>query len=127
LKHFFLKFNYGVEIGAFLAYRGHYRRTKDPRIKEIAIDEIEHKSNLFNMLYVLNEKPSEIINLIFTVVGTFIEKACLVSPVWMLNFVARSMEVFAIFNYRRLSKVYPEFQSTLLEMAEAEERHKLYF
>ena len=32
MKHFLLKFNHGVEIGAYLAYIGHFKRTNEARM-----------------------------------------------------------------------------------------------
>lgn len=127
MKHFGLKFTYGVEIGAHLAYLGHYRRTKDFEVLKIAIDESYHKALLNVMLESLGEKPNGLINGIFQVIGTIVRAACLWSPRFLLNLVARSLEVFAVFSYQTLAKRYPDFSKELLEMAETEARHERYF
>ena len=38
-----------------------------------------------------------------------------------------SLEIFAVFNYKELAGKYPQFQKQLLEMAETELDHELYF
>jgi len=127
MKHFALKFNHGVEIGANLAYVGHYARTKDNYIRLIASEEIGHREELVAMLTQLGEKPSPIINMIFQFIGNIILKLCAVSPKFLLNIVAQSLEIFAVFSYRRLAKKYPEFADTLNEMADTEQEHENYF
>lgn len=127
MKDFGLKFNHGVEIGAHLAYIGHYKRTDDKKIHEIASEEVSHRLELEYMLDYLGEQPSPLIDESFRLVGNVIRKLCAVSPVFLLNLVARSLEIFAVFNYRRLAKKYPQFAPKLLEMAEAEGRHEDYF
>lgn len=127
MKHFMLKFNHGVEIGAALAYNGHYARTQDMRVKLIEFDEIEHKVNLEVMLRHYNERPSLAIDFCFTVIGNVIRYLCRFSPRFLLNFVARSMESFAIFNYVYLIKKYPEFEFKLYVMAATEIEHEKYF
>jgi hypothetical protein len=127
LKHFLLKFNHGVEIGAYLAYIGHYRRTLDVRVQAIAQDEIEHRSELVAFLKYYGECPNPVIDFCFTVVGTIIQKACHFSPRFALNFVARSMELFAVFNYDHLATIYPEFEYSFRHMSATEKRHATYF
>lgn len=128
MKYFWLKFNYGVEIGARLAYIGHYKRTKDPKISEIIEDEKDHQFNLFFMLWSKKQRPSIIINLFFTIIGNIIQYLCKICPIWSLNFVARTMEIFAIHNYKKLSKKYwVDWGSQFNQMAEVEEKHRKYF
>ena len=127
MKHFMLKFNHGVEIGAALAYNGHYARTNDMRVKLIEFDEIEHKVNLEVMLSHYNEVPNPFIDLSFTIIGNTIRYLCRFSPRFLLNFIASSMEAFAIFNYKYLIKTYPEFEFKLYVMAITEMEHEKYF
>lgn len=127
MKHFFLKFNHGVEIGANLAYLGHYRRTRDPRVLEIAIEEEAHKELLNEILDIYGEKSSRVIDFIFTCIGNTVGFFCRFSPIFMLDFVARTMETFAIFNYAYLSTLYPNFENLLIQMARAEMDHEAYF
>jgi rubrerythrin len=127
MKHFLLKFNYGVEIGARLAYLGHFKRTKDKTIAQIAQDEMDHQIMLNTILTCNGQRPSVFINFPFLVIGNFIRLACLVCPLFMLDFVARSMEAFAIVNYRYLATRYPDFEGTLRVMADKEQEHQEFF
>lgn len=72
MKHFMLKFNAGVEIGARLAYEGHYARTKQDRIYEIIKEEIVHRKELEAILHIQNERPSLIIDFSFIIIGNVI-------------------------------------------------------
>ena len=127
MKHFGLKFNHGVEIGAELAYQGHFKRTKDPNIHSIAIDELGHQKALEKMLNYYGEKPSKAIDATFRIIGTVIYWMCQVSPKFLLNYVAKSLEVFAVISYANLAIRYPDFKYTLLRMAEKELEHEKYF
>ena len=127
MKHFLIKFNHGVEIGAMLAYVGHFFRTFDDRVWEIAMEEVEHRANLKNVLSDLGEKPSPIIDGSFRLIGNLIRFLCKISPIWSLDFIARMMELFAVFNYSRLAKAYPQYQSLFERMASAEQVHGDYF
>jgi rubrerythrin len=127
MNHFLLKFNHGVEIGARLAYLGHYKRTKDQGILAIADEELEHREALVQILKYYGEDTCKPIDSAFTAIGNTIHALCQVSPIFMLNFVARSMELFAVVNYSYLSKTYSDFPYTFAHMARAEQRHKQYF
>lgn len=127
LRHVFLRFNYGVEIGARLAYLGHYRATGDYNVLMIANEEERHGAKVAEILSFYNRQPTAIFNVPFTVIGHSIYWLCQVSPKSMLDSVAKMMEMFAIFNYTQLSKLYPDWKTTFLLMAEAEDKHKTYF
>jgi rubrerythrin len=127
MKHWLLRFNYGVEIGARLAYLGHYQATGDIEILKIANEELEHRTNCEWVLRSYGKKPFWGFNLGFLIVGNLIKQLCRVSPEFMMNLVARSMELFAGVNYQLLAKLYPEFEWLFLDMARAEMRHEAYF
>jgi rubrerythrin len=127
MKYFTLKFNYAVEIGARLAYLGHFKRTYDPAILKIADEEEDHRLVLESVLRFYGQKPSKILNKIFWAIGTTVGLACKIFPIWSLNLVARSMEVFAVFSYERLAKAHPKFDRLFSKMALAEKRHETYF
>lgn len=127
MKHFLLKFNHGVEIGARLAYLGHYARTGDKNIFCIANDELNHKQNLEIILRHYDSKPSRFIDGFFTIVGKTIQYLCHVSPLSLLDFIARTMETFAISNYSSLAERYPTFKVCLVEMGLREIKHREYF
>lgn len=127
MKHFLIKYNYGVEIGARLAYLGHYARTSNPDILAIAEDELAHRNTLQGILEALNEQPNKYINAGFTFVGTTIGRLCSIAPIWMLNGIAELMEMFAVINYTLLKKLYPEYGDVFQDMADTEKRHAVYF
>jgi rubrerythrin len=127
MKHFLLKFNHGVEIGARLAYLGHYDRVGHEKIKSIAYDELRHKLQLEDVLKHFGEEANPIIDAIFWTIGHTIKWLCRYCPRWSLDLVARSMEMFAIFNYTKLADLYPEWKVTFLHMANAEKDHEEYF
>lgn len=127
MKHFGLKFNHGVEIGAELAYKGHFRRTKDPKIYFIALDELGHQKDLRKMLEYYGEEPSKAIDSTFRFIGTIIYWLCQISPKFLLNYVARSLEIFAVFSYANLAIRYNDFRYSFLKMAEKELEHENYF
>ncbi len=127
MKHFLLKFNHGLEIGAQLAYLGHYQRTKDPMVFYIAIEEEKHRVTLARLLKRYGHSPSKPIDKLFTIIGQTVAKLCQIAPLSTLNFIARTMEVFAIFSYTKLAKRYPAHQKMFREMARIEDRHKRYF
>lgn len=127
MKHALIKFNYGVEIGAHKAYLGHYDRTKDANVFDIAQDEVEHRAILGDILEELGEKPSKFFNVPFGIIGEVIKRLCAYSPRFMLNFVARSMEFFAVVNYIELAKRYPKYRIQFVKMATREHEHGEYF
>lgn len=127
MKNFLLKFNHGVEIGAALAYKGHYLRTLDDRVLQIMTDEVVHRDKLALLLGVLDDAPNPIIDGSFRAVGNVIKFLCRFAPLRSLDIVARVLEIFAVFSYRKAAKLYPRFKTTLLEMAECEDRHERFF
>lgn len=127
MKFILLKFNHGVEIGARLAYLGHYKRTNDINIKKIADDELEHRTVIKTVLNKYNKDSSLLIDGIFYIIGNIIKYTCLVSPLSLLNFVARILERFAVFNYKKISKLFPEETELFLDMAKVELEHDIYF
>ena len=127
MKHFLLKFNHGLEIGALLAYLGHYLRTKDDNVWRIAVDELVHMKKIEDVLREFDEKPSKVIDSVFRVIGKTIQVLCKVCPLWSLNFIARSMELFAVFNYEKLALVYLGHYDRFMDIALSEESHGRYF
>lgn len=127
MKHFLLKFNHGVEIGARYAYLGHHQRTQDPRILEIANEEYEHQKVLALILFELGSHPSFLINLWFFSVGNVIRFLCLISPKEWLNYVAEALELFAVSSYESLGRRYPDFAHHFRALAQKEAEHEQYF
>lgn len=127
MKHFGLKFSHGVEIGARLAYLGHYKRTRDQKILEIADDELVHRKELLKILENYSHKNSKLIDGVFYFIGGIIFLLCQVSPNFLLDFIARLLEKFAVFSYSSLANKYPNEKNMLIEMARKEEEHEKYF
>lgn len=127
MKCFFIKFNHGVEIGAYMAYVGHHQVTQDPNIAQICKDELEHRQQLKDILSYYNQKPSKIIDGVFFGIGWTIQRLCHYSPKFMLDRVARLLEMFAVFNYKRLAERYPTFWTEFTIMGWTEDRHAEYF
>lgn len=127
MNHLMLKFNHGVEIGARLAYLGHFKRTGEAGIYTIIQEESHHRETLETILKQHGESSSKIIDGSFRIVGNTIGWLCKFMPLWSLDYVARTMETFAIFNYGYLAVRYPMYRSYFIEMGEAEERHEEYF
>jgi len=124
---FLIKFSHGVEVGAYNAYMGHYAVTKDPVVLAIAQQEWEHMNALCDILEENGERPSWLISGLFWLIGTTVMLLCHVSPRFMLNRIARLLELFAVFNYEMLAEHYPKYRVQFLEMAVTERDHEQYF
>src|SRR5262245_8650688 len=92
LRIFLLQFCYALEIGAYLAYTGHYDVTLDNEVKRIAKEELRHMVYLKWMLINEGTKPDPLLNVMFLLIGYTIKYLCHVFPVSMLDSVACSME-----------------------------------
>lgn len=125
--HILLRFNYAVEIGAYLAYKGHYKRTNDLSIRYIAREELKHRCLLRRILKDHKKQPFFLFNWIFKVIGSTIGMLCQISPVFLLDYVAEIMEMFAIVNYEKLIEIYPEYTLTFREIIRSEENHRKFF
>lgn len=122
-----LKFTHGVEVGAHQAYLGHYSRTGDINVKNIAADELEHQRLIKRILKTHRTSTSILFDAPFWVVGNLVAVMCLISPKFLLNRVASLLEKFAVFSYDKLADRFPAYRSNFLEMAEKELEHELYF
>lgn len=122
-----MRFNYAVEIGAHKAYVGHYQRTKDAKVWQIAKEEVEHRVTIGGILYTYKKRPFFVFNAFFEAVGSIIQMLCKISPIILLDLVARCMEIFAVFSYNLMAKLYPEWSHVFLKMAKQELRHQKYF
>jgi hypothetical protein len=127
MKWWKLKFTYSVELGASLAYKGHFKRTGDLNIHNIYLDEIDHRDTLIMYIVANHHDPSEFLEAIFLTIGTTVGFLCKIMPTFLLDKVASLLEIFAIYSYYDLAKEFPEYSNTFIEMAETEERHREYF
>ena len=122
-----LQFTHGVEIGAHLAYVGHYKRTNDSRVGSILEDELEHQLIIKSILKHHGRKTIFMIDLLFYMVGKMVGYMCRFSPIFMLNKIAMLLELFAVVSYKQLAKEFPLYVNTFLEMEETEQEHADYF
>ena len=126
-RHILLRFTHAVEIGAYLAYLGHFKRTGEAGIYRILIEEKEHRETIVAILGLHHKRPFILFDLAFFVIGTIIQQLCRIAPIRSLGFVARVMEIFAVVSYNVLAKLYPNYSITFHQMADTEGRHELYF
>lgn len=122
-----LKLAYAIEIGAYLAYTGHYKRSKKKDVLSVARDELIHMIVLKRILAKHNDSPSRVFNMMFLVIGHFIKLACAICPIELLDRIAGIMEVFNVGNYHKLAFEFPKYARVLHNMAFCEYRHELYF
>jgi hypothetical protein len=122
-----IQFNHGVEIGARLAYEGHFLRTGDERIKLIACEERGHQAELAAVLRGFGSKPTPFFDVPFTLIGNSVKFMCKWCPLWSLNLVARLLERFAVFSYNGLAVAYPEHCELFMHMSFTEAEHERYF
>jgi rubrerythrin len=127
MRNFKLKFTHAVEIGAELAYIGHYQRTNELAVLSIAVEEKKHQATLQGLLGQLNDRTNIYLDAIFQIIGSVIGFLCLFSPKFILDKVAYLLEIFAIWSYNDLAKEYPQYKKIMLEMAKTEEEHRNYF
>ena len=127
LTLFLVKFNHAIELGAFRAYNGHYARTGDDRIKSIAHDELEHRIILDHIIYQSGSKPSRFLNWLIGGIGNIVGRFCKYAPLWSLDFVAKTLEIFAVYSYTKLADRCEKYRPEFLEMAETEKKHEEYF
>ena len=126
-RHILLRFTHAVEIGAYLAYTGHFKRTGEAGIYKIMTEEKEHREMIVTILTHHNREPFILFDLFFFIVGTTIQQLCRIAPVRCLDFVARIMEMFAVVSYNALAQLYPNYSNTFHQMADTEGRHESYF
>jgi hypothetical protein len=59
-------------------------------------------TKMVKMLWDDNQKQtSTVINAIFTFIGKIIQKLCMIAPESLLNYVAQSLEIFAVISYTK--------------------------
>lgn len=128
---------HAIEVGAYHAYEGHWRSVKpvsDPvrgKIKDIQIDELIHRENLFRMLSELNSKPSRAQDLILLLVGKLVSASCRILPRRLAAYGAYVMEILGDVCYAQLAQVardegYPAMAVELDYMQRTEQEHKSF-
>ena len=126
---FLLKYMRAVELGAFCAYHGHFKRTKDKMIFSIALDELDHADILRIILNAYESKPSKIMDNSISFVGKTIGSLCKVCPLWSLNLVASLLEKINVINYGTVSKLCSNEKHKFIfnHLLETEKEHDEYF
>lgn len=126
-RELLLKFCYGVEIGAYLAYQGHYAATGDKNVRRIAREELKHMVMIRHILNCYHHQPNKYINFFFLVVGHTVRVMCKVTPKPMLSLVAGILEKFNVVSYSKMAEYYPLFKDEFAEMQANEQEHEDYF
>jgi rubrerythrin len=128
MKFLLLRFQYAVEIGAYLAYVGHYEKSKDSVIRRIKHEELRHMIQIKRVLKTCGgRKPWIAFNLVFLIIGNIIRVLCKITPLVILDGVAQLMEVFNIISYDYFAREFPYFRPMFKKMSEQESQHEIYF
>jgi rubrerythrin len=131
-----LKKAHAIEIGAFEAYKGHAKYTKDEAVKrkilEIQQDEFQHRLEVGSMLHDLGEKSDIFLDFTLWCIGQSISIACRFMGARAAAWGAKIMEVMGSRVYDDLAKTsVDEGQSHLARklqnMARTEEEHEQFF
>ena len=124
------------ELAAGYAYRGHWKSVRDDaereRIRTIEAEEWHHRELVKGLLRDLGAKPSLIREAIFWLIGRILGATCSVSgwflPMWGAGRLERGniveYEVAAVY---AVECGHPEMVDCLLNMAEVEWEHELFF
>jgi demethoxyubiquinone hydroxylase (CLK1/Coq7/Cat5 family) len=131
-----LRAAYSGELAAAFAYAGHWRSLSNPderdRIRAIEAEELHHRKLVGEMLEQLGTHPSRSREFIFRVIGRTLGPLCSFSgwlaPMWGAGF----LESHNIVEYEVAARLareggHAELVDCLLEMAEVEWDHELYF
>ena len=131
-----LRSAYSGELAAGFAYAGHWRsvtKTEErERIKAIEAEEWRHRELVGDMLKTLGAGPSRSRELIFRIMGRTLGPMCAITG-WLLPmYGAGLLESRNIVEYEVAARLaresgHPELVDCLLEMAEVEWEHELYF
>jgi rubrerythrin len=131
-----LQLAYSAEMGAALAYRGHWRSLpqgeEQNHIQQIEAEEWEHRRLIGEILHQLGSKPRRWLEVKFFVIGTFLRFLCHLLGWFLPMYGAGRLESQ---NYREylqaasyaLECKQREFINCFLSMAEVEWEHEHYF
>jgi len=127
---------YSGELGAALAYNGHWRSLKDPvevlEIQKIEQDEWAHRKRIGEMLSEMGSGPKRFKDSCILILGNGLKYLCFVSGWYLPMYVAGWLEARNVVEYEVAANLakeagYPQYTGDLKEMAEAEREHELYF
>ena len=131
-----LRSAYSGELAAGFAYAGHWRSVSKPeerdRIKAIEAEEWHHRELVGEMLKKLTASPSSGRERVFRLIGRTLGPLCAISGWLAPMYGAGFLESRNIVEYEVAARLaeesgHPEFVECLLEMAEVEWEHELYF
>jgi hypothetical protein len=127
---------YSGELAAGFAYAGHWRSVDDPwereRIKVIEAEEWHHRELVGGILVKLGAGPSRTRELIFRIIGRTLGPLCSLSgwlaPMYGAGFLeSRNIVEYEVAARLAAESGHAEHVDCLLEMAEVEWEHELYF
>jgi hypothetical protein len=131
-----LQLAHGGERGAALAYESHARTARTPverdQILKIRREEIDHRSGVGRMLARLGERPDPAVERSMERIGRAIAAFCRIGGWFLPMYGAGRLERRNIVEYEEAARAaalsgHPEFVDDLLEMAEVEWDHELFF
>tara|TARA_B110001454_G_scaffold124375_1_gene116019 strand:- start:784 stop:1350 length:567 start_codon:yes stop_codon:yes gene_type:complete len=132
------------EKAAAFAYNGHHRSLKNPieiaDLKKIEDEELDHRHRLHAMLLELESGPRPSRERLMSLVGKTISFLCILGGYlnifnfgWFMSmYGAGKLEAGNVVEYEVAAQMavdagYPQFVASLLNMAEIEWDHELYF
>lgn len=127
---------YSGELGAALAYRGHWKSVRDfserERIQQIEEEEWIHRRRVGEMLVSLGSAPVRFKEIRLGIVGRMIGLACHLIGWFLPMYFAGRIESSNVEEYltaarHALALDLAEFESDLLHMAEVERQHEKFF
>ena len=131
-----LKKAYSAEKAAAFAYIGHANAVSDTTekndIKQIEIDEWQHRKEVLAIMQQYNIKPSRYYELKFHIIGRVIGASCHVIGWFMPFYFAGDLESGNVCEYFRMKQFFNEINITkhdaiLYEMGIKEKEHEVYF
>lgn len=131
-----LQLAYSGELAAANAYRGHWQSVKGQHEKDeifqIEIEELQHRKLVGEMLKELGAKPNRWREFKMNLIGKAIGILCHFGGWFIPMYGAGKLESHNIKEYEDAARYalmagYEHFIETLLELAEVEWEHELYF
>lgn len=127
---------YSAEKAASFAYIGHAgslkNETEKSEIRQIELDEWEHRDNVLTIMKKYDIKPSSYYELKYHIIGKIIGYSCYLIGRFMPYFFAGKLESGNVCEYFVMMKHFEslgirEHHETLYEMGIKEKEHEVYF
>ncbi len=131
-----LQLAHSGELGASLAYNGHWRSVRDPieqrEIQRIEQEELGHRAEVRQMLDELGAQPERARELKMRLIGRTIALLCRIGGWFIPMYGAGRLESGNVGEYERAARLatradHHHFVESLLVMAEVEWDHERYF